>query len=63
MRSSARICIIPMQDYLGYGNECRMNKPSTVGINWKWRLTGEELTEELKKKLYDMARRYGRLAR
>ena len=62
MRSSARICIIPMQDYLGYGNECRMNKPSTVGINWKWRLTGEELTEELKKKLYDMARRYGRLA-
>ena len=63
MRSSARNCIIPMQDYLGYGNECRMNKPSTVGINWKWRLTGEELTEELKKKLYDMARRYGRLAR
>lgn len=63
MRSSARICIIPMQDYLGYGNECRMNKPSTVGINWKWRLTGEELTEELKKKLYDMVRRYGRLAR
>ncbi len=37
MRSSARMCIIPMQDYLGYGNECRMNKPSTVGINWKWR--------------------------
>ena len=63
MRSSARICIIPMQDYLGYGNECRMNKPSTVGINWKWRLTEGELTEELKKKLYDMARRYGRLAR
>lgn len=63
MRSSARICIIPMQDYLGYGNECRMNKPSTVGINWKWRLTEGELTEVLKKKLYDMARRYGRLAR
>ncbi len=62
MRSSARICIIPMQDYLGYGNECRMNKPSTVGINWKWRLTEGELTEVLKKKLYDMARRYGRLA-
>ncbi len=61
MRSSARVCIIPMQDYLGYGNECRMNKPSTVGINWKWRLTEDELTDELKKKLYEMARRYGRL--
>ncbi len=61
MRSSARVCIIPMQDYLGYGNECRMNKPSTVGINWKWRLTEDELTDELKKRLYEMARRYGRL--
>lgn len=62
MRSTARMCIIPMQDYLGYGNESRMNKPSTVGINWKWRLTEGELTEELKKRLYEMARRYGRLA-
>lgn len=63
MRSAARVCIIPMQDYLGYGNESRMNKPSTVGMNWKWRLTKEELTKELKEKLYHMARRYGRLAR
>lgn len=62
MRSTARVCIIPMQDYLGYGNECRMNKPSTVGTNWKWRLTKDELSDELKKKLYELARRYGRLA-
>ena len=63
MRSTARTCIIPMQDYLGYGNECRMNKPSTVGMNWKWRLKKGELTKELQKKLYDMVRRYGRLPR
>lgn len=63
MRSTAKVCIIPMQDYLGYGNECRMNKPSTVGINWKWRLTEEELTGELKERLYETARRYGRLPR
>ncbi|MCI8658766.1 MAG: 4-alpha-glucanotransferase [Lachnospiraceae bacterium] len=61
MRSAARVCIIPMQDYLGYGNACRMNKPSTVGINWKWRLKEADLTEELKGKLYEMVRRYGRL--
>lgn len=60
MRSAAKVCIIPMQDYLGYGNECRMNKPSTVGINWKWRLTKEELTKELQNKLYEMTKRYGR---
>ncbi|RKJ06714.1 4-alpha-glucanotransferase [bacterium D16-54] len=61
MRSAARVCIIPMQDYLGYGNECRMNKPSTVGINWKWRLTKGELTEELREKIYEIMRLYGRL--
>lgn len=63
MRSAAKVCIIPMQDYLGYGNECRMNKPSTVGINWKWRLKKGELTEELKGKLCEMMRLYGRLGR
>ena len=61
MRSAAKVCMIPMQDYLGYGNECRMNKPSTVGINWKWRLTKEELTKELQNKLYEMTKRYGRM--
>lgn len=63
MRSTAKTCIIPMQDYLGYGNECRMNKPSTVGTNWRWRLTKDELTKELQKKLCDMTKRYGRLPR
>ena len=61
MRSNAKTCIIPMQDYLGYDKSCRMNKPSTVGINWRWRLTGEELTEELKQEILGMTKRYGRM--
>ncbi len=61
MRSRARLCVIPMQDYLGYDNSCRMNKPSTVGTNWKWRITREELTRELQEEIYDTARRFGRL--
>lgn len=61
MRSKANLCIIPMQDYLGLGKEGRMNRPSTVGQNWKWRLTEEQLTEELKDEIYQMTRRYGRL--
>ncbi len=61
MRSAARVCIIPLQDYLGCGNECRMNKPSTVGTNWKWRVSKEELTKELQEKLYETAKRYGRM--
>lgn len=61
MRSRAMLCLIPLQDYLGKGNACRMNKPSTIGINWRWRVTEEELSEELKNHIREVTRRYGRL--
>ena len=53
--------VIPMQDYLGLDNHYRMNKPSTVGENWKWRLKKGELTDLLKEEIRGMTRRYGRL--
>ena len=62
MASRASLCVIPMQDYMGYDNTCRMNQPSTVGINWKWRLKEGELTAGLKREIRGIARRYGRLA-
>ena len=31
MKSHAHMCIIPIQDYLGYDNNSRINQPSTVG--------------------------------
>ena len=34
-RSAAASCIIPMQDWLGLNNSARINKPSTVGENWR----------------------------
>ena len=61
MRSHAHMCIIPIQDYLGYDNSARMNQPSTVGINWRWRITKEELSDELKDKIRTLTRTYGRL--
>ncbi|MCD7917703.1 MAG: 4-alpha-glucanotransferase [Clostridiales bacterium] len=61
MRSRANDCIIPMQDWLGLGNDCRMNAPSVVGVNWRWRLRGDELTAELQREILDMTRRYGRM--
>lgn len=59
--STARICVIPLQDYLGYGNSCRINKPSTVGTNWRWRVTTGELTDSLKAEILAAAKRYGRM--
>ncbi len=61
LASVADRVIIPMQDYLGLGSEARMNLPSTLGTNWKWRLDKEALTEELAEKIYRMAKIYGRL--
>lgn len=54
MMSVADTCIIPIQDYLGLGNEARINHPSTLGNNWKWRLTEHQLTKELQKKIRDL---------
>lgn len=61
MRSSSRMCIIPMQDYMGLDNRCRMNRPSTLGTNWKWRLLEEDLTQELKEEILAVTKRYGRM--
>ena len=61
MRSCANLCVIPMQDYLGLGNESRTNQPSTVGKNWKWRATEKDLSEKIKKDIRTLTRRYGRL--
>ena len=61
MRSVANLCIIPMQDYLGLGNEARINKPSTLGCNWKWRMTEGQFSKELRKEMKTLAKRYGRL--
>ena len=60
MRSQARMCIIPIQDYLGLSNKCRMNTPSTVGKNWKWRLVKGQLSDEVKDRVAGMTKRYGR---
>ena len=60
LRSVAKLAVIPIQDYLGYGGEARMNKPSTQGNNWTWRLLKGELTPALWDKIGAATRLYGR---
>ena len=38
MLSVSDLCVIPIQDYLGLDNRARINHPSTLGTNWRWRL-------------------------
>ena len=58
MRSVSKYCIIPMQDWLGLDNSCRMNFPSTIGTNWRWRLTQDQLSPELQQEIRTVTRRY-----
>lgn len=60
MASVANLCIIPMQDYLNLDCSCRMNTPSTLGDNWKWRLLPGQITRELTKSMRGLAEIYFR---
>ncbi len=60
MASVAKHCIIPAQDYLDLGTHARINMPSTVGNNWKWRMKKDAFNEELVQKIAKMAKLYGR---
>lgn len=60
MRSRAQLCVIPMQDWLGLDDSCRMNTPSVPFGNWKWRLDQDYSRDDLSEKMKRMAVIYGR---
>ena len=61
MMSVADTAIIPMQDYLNLGSEARINTPSTIGDNWKWRLAPGQLSQELSQSMRVLAQTFGRI--
>lgn len=56
MASVADTAVIPIQDYLGLGTEARINVPSTLGTNWKWRLKNGACTDELANRMNELAK-------
>lgn len=60
LSSVAETAIIPMQDYLEMGGEARMNFPSTLGNNWKWRVLSSQLTDTEADRIYKLCKLYGR---
>lgn len=57
--SVSNLTIVQMQDILGLYN--RMNTPSTLGENWKWRVDANVFTEELSDKLMYEMKMYERI--
>lgn len=58
--SVANTVIYQMQDILKKNNNARMNYPSTIGTNWRWRMKSQEFTTKKQKRLAKLANIYGR---
>ncbi|MEE4243234.1 MAG: 4-alpha-glucanotransferase [Desulfopila sp.] len=63
MSSTAVVCIFPLQDILGFGEDCRMNTPGTDTGNWLWRCSEEFLNDDIATWLRDLTVFFGRKAR
>ncbi len=59
--SPADLAVMQAQDLLGLGSEARMNIPSTLGTNWKWRALPGVFTPALAARLKKEAKVYQRL--
>ena len=51
-KSTADIAMTTIQELCGFGTEARINVPSTVGNNWRWRTLREDFTDENAEYLY-----------
>ena len=55
------MAVATMQDLLELDSAARMNYPSTIGGNWTWRMTAEELNPIVEGELYSLTKTYRRM--
>lgn len=58
--SCSDLAVVPIQDWLDFGGWARINTPSTIDVNWKFRLIDGELTDELVRYISEITGLYGR---
>jgi len=59
-QSTANLVIIPLQDYLELGGEARINRPSTVEGNWRWRLDKGQLHTKIQNRITELTKTFFR---
>ncbi len=59
-KSKAIFSLAQMQDFLLLDDSTRMNIPSTLGGNWCWRMNKNSLSENLKRQLILITKKYNR---
>ena len=60
-RSVADLCIVPLQDYLCFGKEARINTPGAPDGNWQWRPRPNFLSDDLARSIHGLAEVYSRI--
>lgn len=60
LSSSSDLAIIPLQDWLDFGAWARINTPSTINFNWRFRILKNEINENLEKYIAYLSGLYGR---
>ena len=54
MSTKADRVIICMADYLGLGEDGRINEPSTTGKNWTWRMNDKYASKKLRESIKEL---------
>lgn len=60
LSSISNLSIFPLQDVLGFGNDCRMNSPGVPESNWRWRCAPQFLNSEISNQLKSQTELFGR---
>ncbi|KPQ33415.1 MAG: 4-alpha-glucanotransferase [Phormidesmis priestleyi Ana] len=61
LASRADLAIVPLQDLLGLDGSARMNDPSKIPGNWRWRYDSSKvLTDEISDRLRTLTHQYNR---
>lgn len=60
LSSICRYAIIPLQDVLGFGNDCKMNSPGSKEGNWSWRCAARFLHDDIASWLKSESELFGR---
>jgi 4-alpha-glucanotransferase len=60
LASVADTVLIPIQDVLGLGTVARMNRPASLGGNWRWRYREAQLSPDTEQRMRELASLYDR---
>lgn len=58
--SVATTAIAPLQDFLSLGTEARMNFPGKASGNWSWRVSSDQINDQLSSRIQELNHLYSR---